>query len=94
MSLNRGNVNPLSVIGLRKLSFIPRHFTKISITKDDLNIKIIDQWINYNLNSRYAIKKTVGLDSNNKLVESVEVGLEDPKELTMFTLGCPHLHTN
>jgi hypothetical protein len=94
MSLNRGDVNPLSVIGMRRLSFIPKHFTKISIIRDDLNIKIVDQWINYNLNSRYAIKKTVGLDSNNKLVESIEVGLEDPKEITMFTLGCPHLHTN
>jgi hypothetical protein len=93
MSLNRGDVNPLSVLKMRKLSFIPKHFTKIIITRD-LNIKIVDHWINYNLNSRYAIKKTFGLDSNNKLVESIEIGLEDPKEISMLTLGCPHLHTN
>lgn len=90
MSLNRDEVNPLSVLGIRKLSFIPDHFTKINAPLTD--IKILDQWINYHLNSRYAIRKTLALDYNKKLVEMIEVGLEDPKEITMLTLGCPYLH--
>ena len=89
MSLNRNEVNPLSVLGVRRLSFIPNHFTKIKTKIYD--IKILDQWINYHLNSRYAIQKTLALDSNNKTVELLEIGLEDPREVTMLTLGCPHI---
>jgi hypothetical protein len=90
MSLNRNQVNPLSALGVRRLSFIPNHFTKIKIPVCDL--RNLDHWINYHLNSRYAIRKTLSLDSNNKTVEMIEVGLEDPKELTMLTLGCPYVH--
>ena len=91
MSLNRGKVNPLSVLGLRKINFIPEHFAKIIVDKN-IDTKIVDHWINFNLNSRYAIKKTFGLDSSNRLVEVIEIGIEDPKEITMLTLGCPYLH--
>lgn len=93
MALARGEVNPLGVLGLRKLAFIPEHFTKLSV---DLNVdlKLLDHWIAYNLNSRYAIKKDISLDSNNKIVESISIGIEDPKELLMLSLGCPLLHNN
>lgn len=90
MSLSRNELNPLSALGMRKLSFIPFHFTKISISVTD--IKMLDHWINYNLNSRYAIKKTLALDHNKKLVEMMEIGVEDPREITMLTLGCPYVH--
>jgi hypothetical protein len=90
MSLSRGEVNPLGVLKLRKLSFIPAHFSKISV--DVTDIKLLDQWINYNLNSRYAIKKTFALDSNKKMNEVLEIGVEDPREITMLTLGCPYVH--
>lgn len=93
MSLNRGEVNPLSVLKMRKLSFIPEHFKTISV--DIFNdIKLLDHWINYNLNSRYAIKKQYTVDQNNKMVEVLEVGLEDPREILMLTLGCPYIHRN
>lgn len=91
MSLSRNEVNPLSVLGMRKLSFIPNHFSKISLTNIS-DVRNVDHWINYHLNSRYAIRKTLSLDQNNKMVEMIEVGLEDPKEITMFTLGCPYVH--
>ena len=91
MSLNRGTLNALSVLGLRKLSFIPEHFTKLSI-EHRFNVKDIEHWIEYNLNSRYAIRDSFGLDSNRKLVVFTEIGIEDPKELTMLAIGCQHLH--
>lgn len=91
MSLKRGEVNALSVLGLRKLNFIPEHFAKITINKT-VDTKALDHWINYNLNSRYAISKNLSLDQNKKMVEVLEIGLEDPKEITMLTLGCPYLH--
>ena len=90
MSLSRNEVNPLSVLGIRKLSFIPKHFTKIKTGICD--IKLLDQWINYHLNSRYAICKTLSVDSSNKTIEVLEVGIEDPKEIIMLTLGCPYVH--
>jgi hypothetical protein len=91
MSLNRGEVNPLSVLGLRKLNFIPDHFAKITVNKT-IDTKLIDNWINYNLNSRYAVTKNLSIDQNKKMIEVLEIGLEDPKEITMLTLGCPYLH--
>jgi hypothetical protein len=91
MSLSRGQVNPLSVLGFRKLSFIPEHFAKISI-EPNLDIKKIEQWIEYNLNSRYAIKAGFILNSNKKVISVLQIGFEDPRELTIMSLGCQHLH--
>ena len=54
----------------------------------------IDDWMYTTLNSRYCIKKSHMLDSNNKITEMCEIGVEDPKELTMLSLGCPYLHKN
>jgi len=78
-------------LNLRKLKFIPQHFTKITVTIL-ADVKLIDHWINYNLNSRYAIKKQYAVDHNNKLIEVIEIGIESSKEVTMLTLGCPYIH--
>jgi hypothetical protein len=92
MSLSRGEVNPLGVLGLRRLSFIPKHFTTVTVGNNLIDIKLLDHWINYHLNSRYAIKKSLKLDSLKKITEVIEIGIEDPRELTMLTLGCPYVH--
>lgn len=91
MSLNRNNVNPLSVLNVRKLNFIPEHFTSKSIGYIH-DIKFLNHWINTNLNSRYAIVKNHVIDSNNKIIENFIVGFEDPKEITVFNLACPIIH--
>jgi hypothetical protein len=92
MALRHGTVNPLSALGVRKLTFLPEHFVKITVRKTPLDTKKLDLWINYNLNSRYAIRKTFILDESKKVVEATEIGFEDPKEITMFSLGCPLIH--
>lgn len=91
MPLSRGTVNPLGVLGLRRLSFIPEHFATLTI-ESYRGYKEIENWINYNLNSRYAIKRKLAVNDQNKLTEMLEIGIEDPAELTMLSLGCPHLH--
>ena len=91
MSLSRQEVNPLAVLGLRKLKFIPNHFTKIAV-HGNTDIKLLDRWISYNLNSRYAIKRSNSLDTANKMIDVIEVGVEDPKEMLVLSLGCPHIH--
>ena len=91
MALNRGVVNALNVLGFRKLAFIPEHFAQISL-ENGINTKLIEHWIEYNLNSRYAIQTRYKLDENRKIVSIIEIGLEDPHELIVLSLGCQHLH--
>ena len=91
MSLARGNVNPLNVLGARRLNFIPKHFATMTIKN---NTDKIDMWVYQNLNSRYSIVKSLQVDATNKLVEIHELGVEDAKELTILSLSCPYLDKN
>lgn len=99
MSLSRGELNPLGVLGQRRLSFIPEHFCRIAILGKDidklgnhkLDIKLLDHWINFNLNSRYSLKRSFILDKNRKMIEALEIGIEDPKESLILLLGCPYI---
>lgn len=93
MSLNRKEVNALSALGLRRLTFIPEHFTKLTISAL-VDTNILSHWIEYNLNSRYSIVKRLSLDESNNFVEVTEIGFEDPKEMLMLTLGCSILNKN
>ena len=90
MALNRGELCPLGILGMRQLTFIPKHFSKITVGTTD--IKLLSQWIAYNLNSRYAIKKSHSFNLQKNHYETLEIGMEDPSEITMLILGCPHLH--
>lgn len=90
MSLNRSEINPLSLLGIRRLEFIPEHFATMHINVDS-DTKLLDHWINYHLNSRYALIKSIRVDDNNKLVNTLEIGMEDPGEITMLTLACPYI---
>jgi hypothetical protein len=93
MALLKGSVNPLNVVGQRRLSYIPEHFSKMKIS-DAYQIEKIDQWIYYNLNSRYCVKLKWDLDDSRKFADVCEIGVEDPKELTMLSLACPYLNRN
>jgi hypothetical protein len=93
MTLIRGTVNPLNVLGVRKLQYMPSHFAR-TYTENLKEIHNIDDWMYINLNSRYCVKKSHMLDKKNKITEMCEIGVEDPKELTMLSLGCPYLHKN
>lgn len=91
MALNRGEINALNVFGVRKLSFIPNHFSRITVSSG-VNKHALMHWIEVNLNSRYAVVSKFVLDSNKKIGVQTEIGLEDPKEITMMTLGCHLLY--
>lgn len=91
MALNRDEVNALSVLKLRKLTFIPTHFARIAVSVT-VDSRLIEQWIAYNLNSRYAIKKNFVVDQNKKMIEVLEIGMENSGELAMLSMGCPHLY--
>lgn len=90
MAITKGAVNPLNVLDARRLTYIPKHFARMKFNEMVWEEKI-DVWVYQNLNSRYAIVKSLQLDSNNKMVEIVELGVEDAKELSILSLSCPHL---
>ena len=90
MGIYKNDVNPLNVLGMRRLNRIPPNFTKFQI-KTFVDIRELDRWIYLNLNSRYCVKKSTAV-VDNKLTTIIEVGIEDPKEISMMTLACPHLN--
>lgn len=91
MALAKGSINPLNVIGQRKLLHIPPHFGVLNYANSQYAEKI-DQWIYFNLNSRYCVRVKQGLDNQRKIIDICEIGIEDHRELTMLSLACPHLH--
>lgn len=88
MSLSRSSVNPLNVVGCRRTTHIPLHFTKIHTTSYDF--QKIERWIHLNLNSRYCIQKTYKV-INEKITEVYLIGIEEPHEATLLVLACPYL---
>jgi len=93
MALVRGKVNALALLEMRKLKRMPPNFAKITLRDlDRLDFRLIELWILQNLDSRFCISKNTGLVDDNKMTTVYEVGFEDPKELTMFSLGCQILH--
>jgi len=91
MSLKRGIINPLNVFNLRKLNWMPRHFSKASI-EYFVDIKELEDWIEYNLDSRYFLKKSIFINDKNRISENLIIGVEDPKELTYLMIGCSLLY--
>jgi hypothetical protein len=89
MALVRDQVNAMNVLGIRKLNHIPPHFQSLNLKTTDIDE--IEDWIYRNLESRYYINNTQAIDDNNKLIDVIEIGLEDSKEITMLLLGCPYI---
>ena len=90
MTLTKERINPLNVLGQRRLIFCPVHFVSITSTalQNQLNI---DQWINERLAGRYFLLRRPHLTSSNQYTNILSIGFEDPKELTMLILGCPYI---
>jgi len=89
------NLNPLTVLGARTLSWIPPHFVKIPVTMAvwDAN-ENMKNWIEQKLVGRFSIVSSPHVDSaTGKLKISTFVGFEDEKELTYFMLACPHIRS-
>jgi hypothetical protein len=92
MALKNGKPNPLNYFDLRRVDFAAPHFKYVVLEKYTPNyIKIIDNWINKNLNNRYYLGQFLMLDSNNSIVYATRVGFESEKELSFFNLACPVL---
>lgn len=90
MSLKTGKINPLNALNLRKVSFPAHHFYYLTVSKyNPMLMSQIDQWIYFNLNSRYYIGQSIDL-INNTLLFVIKIGFEKEKESSFFRLSYPH----
>ena len=89
---NLKNPNPLNFFEVRKCKVPPPHFEAINIPMHIYNLEdSISRWITNHLKSRFYVGKQTILDSSNQYTQTLHVAFEDPKELSYFTLACPHL---
>ena len=94
MALKNGKPNPLDYFDLRRVEFACPHFKYTSIDKYNPGlVRSIDTWIKKNLNNRYYVGQGITLDSSNTIVYNTRIGFESEKELSFFTIACPHLQT-
>jgi hypothetical protein len=83
--------NPLNFFNLRKLKVPSPHFEYITLPmRYNLEDALI-RWIDDHLKGRYYVGKTLSIDSKKAMTSCIRVGFEDAKELSYFTLACPHL---
>jgi hypothetical protein len=91
MALKHGKVNPLNVLGIRKVEFPAHHFIYATVPKyTPTYMSRLDTWISQNLNGRYYIGQSLDL-IDNTIVFTIKVGFENDKELSFFKLACPDL---
>jgi len=94
MALKNGKPNPLNYFDLRRVEFAAPHFKYTTLNKYTPSfVKQLDSWIKNNLNNRYYIGQGISLDNTNTIVYNVIIGFESEKELSFFTIACPHLQT-
>jgi hypothetical protein len=94
MALKNGKPNALNYFGLRRVEFAAPHFKYTTIERySPSSLRLFDSWIKKNLNNRYYIGQGIALDSTNTIVYNTRIGFESEKELSFFTIACPHLQT-
>lgn len=83
--------NPLNLFELRQLKVPPEHFEYILLPIRYNLQDSITKWINEHLKGRFYIGKTLDIDKTNSVTTMLKVGFEEAKEMSYFTLACPHL---
>jgi hypothetical protein len=83
----------LDLLNERQMQYLPPHFVTLQL---DDNVALsykeqITNWIRTKLQGRYALLKSIGLNSDQKMKASLIVGFEKPNELTYFIIACPFL---
>lgn len=92
MALRTGKPNPLNYFDLRRVDFACPHFKYTTIGRyNPTTVQNLNIWIHNNLNNRYYIGQGISLDNTNTIVYTTRIGFESEKELSFFTIACPHL---
>ena len=87
------NPNVLKFFDMNRFEIPPTYLEYITIpTHEYKNLASeIVEWIEANCKSRYFAGVVTGVSSENKISNFIKIGFENPKELSYFTLACPHL---
>lgn len=94
MAIKNGKPNPLNYFNLRRVEFAAPHFKYTTIDRYTPSLaKTLNTWIKNNLNNRYYIGQGISLDNTNTIIYTTQIGFESEKELSFFTIACPHLQT-
>ncbi len=92
--LKHGEVNPLNLHGLRRVSWCPPHFEQLPF---DLQVieKVITDWIYENLEGRFYIGQVDVVQENNRpTYRQCLVAFELASEASYFGLFLPQLNQN
>lgn len=94
MALKHGKPNPLNYFNMRRVPYAPPHFKYIVLDKNFVDFgNKLHSWIYENLNSRYYLGQSLGLDSTNTIIYTTKIGFESEKELSFFTIACPFINS-
>ena len=85
------NPNPLNFFGCRQSKVPSPFFEYINIPLHYNLEESISKWIYEHQKGRFYVGKSVGVTEDNNVNTILKIGFEDPKELSYFTLACPHL---
>lgn len=83
--------NLLDFLNLRQPKIAPPHFQYVYIPVQYNLEETIVRWISCNLKGRFYVGKGTNITKENKILDFLKIGFEEPKELSYFTLACPHL---
>jgi hypothetical protein len=83
-------INPLDVLGIRKVNFCPPNFETVDLDKTYNIEAVLSDWIEDNLSGRYFIGDNVCI-KDDSIKGVTTVGFEHTKEMSFFMLACPHL---
>jgi hypothetical protein len=92
MALQNGTPNPLNYYEMRRVEYACPHFKYFIINRYNPMINLlIEEWIMKKLNKRFYLDKGISLDNTNTIVYNTVIGFESEKEITFFTIVCPHI---
>jgi hypothetical protein len=95
------SVNPLNIHEVRRTLFCPPYFEKAplpcatggpSTRGSGVVNRLIVSWVNDNLTGRFYIGLSVDVTSKFPVRTETYIAFENPSELTIFMLSCPHLN--
>lgn len=92
MAIKNNKINKLNAMRLRKTNFPAHHFCYTTVKKSSRPLSTaIDLWIFNNLTGRYYLGTTLSIH-DNAICYVINIGFEQEKELSFFTLACPYVN--
>ena len=87
MTMQASNINPRDWFNTRRISYMPQHFTRVSL--ESIDVFAHDEaahWIDANTQGRYSVC-TCAERKAGKIINRVYAGFEDPAEASYFSLA-------